>query len=178
MMKKEWFPIVSEFSLSKGTEQDIGGVRCRTMPSPYDVPQAVRAFLADRGHTAVIEFQYLTDEPLREERLNNVMVREVGCNSGRVYRIKAEVEAGREVLITEPMRKAFIEGLAHAGFKNTSPRPKLAPTSVDATRTALLRNANRLAEHLCQAEDASPLSTADTDSSPNPPRPFWGSYGP
>jgi hypothetical protein len=86
----EWLQLDAR-QLSKEVTKTIRGVTVKLALSPYDVPNSVRGFRDDNSPFFVIEFKYVTDEPLRVVNPGEPVQLELGVNSGRIYKIKVDV---------------------------------------------------------------------------------------
>lgn len=63
----------------------------RSLISPYDIPDAVRAYYERGASTFVAEFRYATEEPLVRRDQGEQITLWIGKNSGRLYRVEAKI---------------------------------------------------------------------------------------
>ena len=63
--------------------------------SPYDVPQAVRGYFDADSRRFRIEFKYIGDEPLVEQRVDDTLGLQLGRYSGRLYALEIDLESLR-----------------------------------------------------------------------------------
>jgi hypothetical protein len=59
------------------------------------VPEAVRGLVDEKSGRYVIEFRYLTEEPLKREIRTDIVTLRVGKNSGRLYGVEINTDAMR-----------------------------------------------------------------------------------
>jgi hypothetical protein len=92
----DWIPLDPD-KVSKATTETRreGGVQITVGLSPYDIPQAVRGRYDPASDRFVIEFSYISEEPLVAHAHDDVVVLHVGKNSGRIYGIDINVKAAR-----------------------------------------------------------------------------------
>lgn len=90
----EWIQ-VDPTAVSPSSLKDVHGVELNVQISPYDVPRQVRGNYDTSLTQFVIEFRYLGDEPLRDQRLDQHVTLQVGRNSGRLYEIHVDVDSLR-----------------------------------------------------------------------------------
>jgi hypothetical protein len=90
----EWIT-VDVNDVNKEAVKTLNGVNVRMMFSPYDVPRLFRGYKCpDNSEIFVIEFKYLTDEPLlsRKSSPDAPIELEVGVNSKRIYKIQLDMK--------------------------------------------------------------------------------------
>ena len=68
------------------------GASISTCPSPYDVPEAVRANFDQSKRHVLIEFQYISEEPLKKVPEGDGVTFRLGKNSGRIYGIDLDLD--------------------------------------------------------------------------------------
>jgi hypothetical protein len=73
----------------------IRGVEVKVFLSPYDVPEALRGAYDEELKRFVIEFQYISDEPLKRRTYDQYVTTRLGRNSNRLYAIEIDVDAMR-----------------------------------------------------------------------------------
>jgi hypothetical protein len=73
--------------------ETIRGVEVKVFLSPYDVPEAVRGTYDKTIKRFVIEFQYISDEPLKRQFYDKYVDLKIGKNSRRLYAIEIDVDA-------------------------------------------------------------------------------------
>ncbi len=98
------------------SNEDDSGVTIRTSPSPYDIPEAARKNFDETRKFLSIEFQYISNEPVKSITEEDGISFRLGKNSGRLYAIDVElkkVTSGEATIdrITERIAK-IIGGLA------------------------------------------------------------------
>jgi len=95
MTENEWVLLDTEEIEEKSRSRKIEGVEFDEMPSPYDIPEALRVYQNDK--VLIIEFRYLTDEKteLHDTNQPGIFIR-VGRNSKRLYAIEISLEALKE----------------------------------------------------------------------------------
>jgi hypothetical protein len=104
IMKTPWISLDPEEIDS--TEQEARkGVHLEFSLSPYDIPEGVRGYYCDDAKRFIIEFKYMTEEPVMERKLSeHVSVRE-GRNSGRLHDVLIDVDALNVDRITTAIRE-------------------------------------------------------------------------
>ena len=92
MSKVRWIDIDPDEidSKERGAKK---GVHLEFSLSPYDIPERVRGFYCEDRKRFVIEFRYMTEEPLVERKLTPHVTVMEGKGSGRLYDILVDVDA-------------------------------------------------------------------------------------
>ena len=112
-MKTDWIQVDTQ-DLNPEVTKTIRGAKVKVSHSPYDVPQMIRGFKDPESNDFVIEFKYLTDEPVSVKRTPSSAVSlRVGQNSGRIYTIKVDIAKLRD----DPVRlelKETVKGALQA----------------------------------------------------------------
>jgi hypothetical protein len=94
MTMSNWIPLKRRF-LRRCSETVLPHNARGPHASPYDVPEAVRAFQSPTDNSVlVIEFMYATQEPLEKEASGETVTLGIGKNSGRLYRIEVRMPEG------------------------------------------------------------------------------------
>jgi hypothetical protein len=85
--KPEWQPLRFHPNELKRTTE-IKGQKVEVMMSPYDVPEAMRAYRLPSQGWVAIEFRYLVnDEGLKTVKIREDLLYQVGIASSRLYAI-------------------------------------------------------------------------------------------
>lgn len=71
-------------------EVTIRGVKTELLPSPYDIPHAVRGVIDPSTSRVEIEFKYLGDEQTTQQRVGKDVIMRVGRNSHRLYGLELD----------------------------------------------------------------------------------------
>jgi hypothetical protein len=110
--KMSWIPL-SE--LRPPVERNLHGVRVNVLVSPYDIPEAVRAFRDPQNDRFVIEFRYISTEDTKERDDNEHVKVRVGRNSGRLYAIEIDTKAlqGNNIELRLEVKEALRNALTH-----------------------------------------------------------------
>jgi hypothetical protein len=85
----DWKPLnISHFQVPHN--RDIGGVATDVIPSPFDIPTAVRSECNPNTHLYGIFFRYLSDpdEPVQKQAVEPDVTLSVGKETGRVLGIQ------------------------------------------------------------------------------------------
>ena len=106
---------VDPTKLDRSEKKSQKGVHFEMSFSPYDIPEEVRGYYCNIEHRFVIEFRYLSDEPLRESVQENIATF-AGVNSGRIYKILVDVDSLGVDSVSVSMAKAVDEMPAVSGF--------------------------------------------------------------
>jgi hypothetical protein len=144
-MTTDWLPAESA-TLEKASiesEREVGGVRFKVTLSPYDIPQAVRSFLDDNGHVYIIELKYLTEEPTTEKIHNEFACIDVGQHSGRIYKIKVDMDS----IKTHLRQNAFTQ-VSNAINRLSPQSDNRLMQCYDLARTVIAARQNDLSEPL------------------------------
>lgn len=88
-----WIPVTFNANTKPEIRDLQDGVRVNVLVSPYDIPEAVRGYLAPDQKTFIIEFKYISSEDFLEQVLEPGVVIAIGRNSKRLYAIKLTVKA-------------------------------------------------------------------------------------
>ena len=118
-MKTDWRKIDAEELRGRCSRRvKLDGVETELSPSPYDIPQALRAFVSEDKAHVVVELQYLSEDE-EYERIcptDNVEF-EIGMESGRIKRVFFSIAGLRkqmgEVNLESAVRAAFITAQEH-----------------------------------------------------------------
>jgi hypothetical protein len=118
----EWLNLDLDTETPERT-QEIRGVQVELLVSPYDIPEAVRAFFDKSKERYVIEFKYIGYEPTVpqvEDRYTTIII---GENSGRLYGMELDVNALRAESVELRMRVAteVHEAIDHLVNKPANP---------------------------------------------------------
>jgi hypothetical protein len=81
------------------------GIHSELSLSPYDIPEGLFGYYSKERHGFVVEFKYITDEPLLERKLSEHITVAEGRNSGRLH----NVYIAADVLNTEAVGAAISE---------------------------------------------------------------------
>src|SRR5688500_7757248 len=73
------------------TEKDRGILQV-SMPSPYDLPRAVRGQLDASGKAFLVEFLYMDSEPTTTQQLRPNVWARLGQNTRRVYALTFQID--------------------------------------------------------------------------------------
>jgi hypothetical protein len=73
----------------------VRGVATRVLPSPYDIPNAVRVRSDESSGRSLIEFRYLNEEPSERVSAAPGIWFQVGQKTKRLYCIEIDVAAAR-----------------------------------------------------------------------------------
>jgi|SRR5688572_17793081 len=110
--------------------ETVHGVEIEVALSPYDVPQAVRGYMAGDSQWFVIEFRYLTDERTSEKQVSETLIVTHGLHSQRIYAVKINVKALKTKAVglkikrgTQPGVTCFSESVAETIDKFSSLQP-------------------------------------------------------
>jgi len=68
-------------------QEATAGMHLEFSLSPYDIPESVRGYSDENQKRFVIEFKYMTEEPLNERKLSEHLSVMEGKNSSRLYRV-------------------------------------------------------------------------------------------
>ena len=123
----EWIRVDPELS-RRPLPQRTGGVEINLYLSPYDVPKFVRGFRVEKTGRFMIEFRYISEEPVRREEPDENVAFMVGKNSGRLYGIDVNVKKlGVDAVqlrmhIAQVVEKAFEKQLDRLRDAHTAPR--------------------------------------------------------
>ena len=104
-MKSEWIRLNAE-EIDAKERAGHKGVHLEFSLSPYDIPDRVRGYYCDKVKRFVIEFRYMTEEPLTERRLSEHVSVKEGKNSGRLYDVLIDVDAMNVDTITAAIGEA------------------------------------------------------------------------
>lgn len=90
-MKTQWIDIDPEEidAKERGAKK---GIHLEFSLSPYEIPERVRGYYCEDLKRFVIEFRYMTDEPLVERRVSEHVSMKEGRNSGRLYDVLLDVD--------------------------------------------------------------------------------------
>lgn len=114
--------------------------------SPYDIPVAVRGY-TEEDQFYVIEFRYLTDEPVEVEKRGNLLQCGVGVNSGRIYRVCIDIHELKKFVQSDAVKNVYgaLEQFPHNSDRLTRSY-SLARSAIDANDTRLFEPLS----HLCK----------------------------
>src|SRR5438874_13384496 len=105
MSTARWIPLKPEQLDAK--QQDASkGMHFEFSLSPYDIPESVRGYYCANRKRFVIEFKYITEEPLHERKLSDHVSVEEGKKSGRIYNVFVDVDALNVAVISAAIREA------------------------------------------------------------------------
>src|SRR2546421_147313 len=104
-MTARWIPLDPK-TLDAKQEEASQGMHFEFSLSPYDIPQSVRGHYCEDIKRFVIEFKYITEEPLNERKLAGHVTVQEGKNSGRLYKVFVDVDALNIGLISAAIHEA------------------------------------------------------------------------
>ena len=107
------------------------------LPSPHDVPRLFRTYVDAQQNRWVLEFKYLSDEPLVAWQGSNALRLWLGRNSLRIYRIDAPPD------LVENRRVQFIDQISDALTRlETDPTTGAASANYEFVRMGMLNPQN------------------------------------
>jgi hypothetical protein len=117
----DWVPLDAN-TLALPKHRTIRGVDITLVTSPYDIPEAVRGDYNKELRRFVIEFRYMSDEPLERYKCGKDIILRIGRNSGRLYSIEIDIHdlSTQEINLRMNVAKAAtnaINRLAHEAEK-------------------------------------------------------------
>lgn len=143
-MNTNWLFTNARESFPHEEKKIVGGVECSISLSPYDIPQAVRAYEDKKNNFFIIEFKYPTDEEVSEKIHNQFTRIDCGINSGRIYRLKFDLAELKKQMENQafPNWKTEIE----AAMDDLSHKPSSNRLSehYNLTKNVLLNHQDRL----------------------------------
>ena len=71
--------------------EEQGGIKVITSPSPYDIPDAMILDFDKTKKQIVVNFKYLSEEPVRRLAEEGGVTFGLGVNSQRLYEVKVDV---------------------------------------------------------------------------------------
>jgi hypothetical protein len=110
------------------------GIHLEFSLSPYDIPDRVRGRYCPERKRFVIEFRYISEEPLTERRLTEHVSVKEGTNSGRLYDVLIDVDALNIGTITA----AITEAREAPSISSQPRRNELNSRLLDAAQNRLL----------------------------------------
>lgn len=88
----DWIPLDADvLEQGVGEVKRLGASRAEEFPSPYDVPEAIRAVFDPVSERLTIELKYLGDEPRHGRAGTSRVDLSLGRNSHRVYGITVDL---------------------------------------------------------------------------------------
>ena len=87
MTESNGWVVLSPLSFDDVASEQLHGVRFKVLPSPNDLPQAIRYREDVRAAERVVEFLYLVDEPLSSGQFAEGAKIAFGRRTKRIYRI-------------------------------------------------------------------------------------------
>tara|TARA_B110001469_G_C9586877_1_gene291149 strand:- start:99 stop:533 length:435 start_codon:yes stop_codon:yes gene_type:complete len=79
--------------LDKPRTEKTNGMKLEVSLSPYDIPQAARAYYCAEKDRFIVEFRYLTEEVQTPRAIQEHTTVYEGKNSGRLYAIHCDLKA-------------------------------------------------------------------------------------
>ncbi|PMF80618.1 hypothetical protein BCV08_15820 [Vibrio breoganii] len=88
-------------------------VHVQFITSPYDVPEAVRAYIDELTDKLIIEFKYIPIKEKTKKQQDGSSTFDVGKNTGRIYKIELDKPTATQILI-----ETRTEHLSESSFDN------------------------------------------------------------
>jgi len=96
----DWIPINPDNVKTVPAPREGAAVHINLFLSPYDVPEAVRGRYDQNRKKFVIDFQYASEEPTRQETVDDKLSIRLGKHSGRLYEIEVDVDRVKAKSVT------------------------------------------------------------------------------
>lgn len=136
---KKWTPLDSDF-VDTPINEKRKGIHVEISFSPYDIPEAFRGYYCDNVKRFVIEFRYMSDEPVRNSTLTPHVEAVEGYRSGRLHKLLINVDELDVSEVQLSLSKAVDEVLESPKWKvrSTDERRRVNERILDAVKREII----------------------------------------
>ncbi len=117
-MEEAWIK-VDPNTLNPAKQETVEGTKVTIKASPYDVPDAYRGYFDNKIGRYVVEFRYLSEEPVRRENHGPHLTLRIGKRSSRVYGVEIDSRGLEQRRWVQVAVNALSEREEKAGRKET-----------------------------------------------------------